>query len=185
MSIPIFSSARCVKQWVEHVVGSVKRRLTAGPCKGSDLDRALPSSKPTHRHMGSDKTEQHDNHVQSDDGHEQDDESPQGGRDESQEHSCAVKQDAEERHEQDALPDLVSDGFKMAMPRRPLTHFAVIAAGLLHEPIGPGGSPSGLISRSAGPRQRLDKSMILHCADHGPSNHGVRLRLGRQHMSQR
>jgi hypothetical protein len=29
----------------------------------------------------------------------------------------------------------------MALPRRPLTHFAVIAAGRLHERIGPGGSP--------------------------------------------
>jgi hypothetical protein len=34
----------------------------------------------------------------------------------------------------------------MALPRRPLTHFAVIAAGPLHERIGPGGSP-WLISR--------------------------------------
>jgi hypothetical protein len=40
-----------------------------------------------------------------------------------------------------ALPDLVSRWVKMALPRRPLTHFAVIAAGLLHERIGPGGSP--------------------------------------------
>ena len=29
-------------------------------------DRALPSSKPGHRNMDSDKTKQHDNHVQRD-----------------------------------------------------------------------------------------------------------------------
>jgi hypothetical protein len=33
-----------------------------------------PSSKPGHRHMDSDNTEEHDNHVKRDDGHEQDDE---------------------------------------------------------------------------------------------------------------
>jgi hypothetical protein len=56
-----------------------------------------PSSEPGHRHMDSEKTKQHDNHVQRDDGHEQDDENPQNGRDERQEHSCAVEQRAEER----------------------------------------------------------------------------------------
>ena len=42
----------------------------------SRRDRAPPSSKPGDRHMDSDKAEQHDNHVQRDDGHEQDDENP-------------------------------------------------------------------------------------------------------------
>ena len=36
-----------------------------------------PSLEPVHRHMDSDKAEQHDNHVQRDDGHEQNDENPQ------------------------------------------------------------------------------------------------------------
>jgi hypothetical protein len=47
--------------------------------------------------MDSDKAEQH--HVQRDDGHEQNDENPQSGRDERQEHSCVVDHDAEERHD--------------------------------------------------------------------------------------
>jgi hypothetical protein len=41
----------------------------------------------------------------------------------------------------------------MALPRRPLTHFVVIAAGLLHERIGPGGSP-WFDFALGGPRQR-------------------------------
>jgi hypothetical protein len=55
--------------------------------------------------MDSEKTKQHDNHVQRDDGHEQDDENPQSGRDERQEHSCALKKDPEESHEQDDADD--------------------------------------------------------------------------------
>ena len=42
---------------------------------------------------------------------------------------------------------------KMVLPRRPLTHFVVIAAGLLHERIGPGGSP-WFDFALGGPRQR-------------------------------
>jgi hypothetical protein len=38
-----------------------------------------PSSEPVHRHMDSENTKQHDNHVQRGDGHEQDDENPQNG----------------------------------------------------------------------------------------------------------
>jgi hypothetical protein len=41
------------------------------------------SSKPGHWHMESDQAEQHDNRVQRDDGHEQDDKNLQSGRDES------------------------------------------------------------------------------------------------------
>ena len=41
-----------------------------------------PSSEPMHWHMDSDNAEQHDNYVQRHDGHEQDDENPQNGRDE-------------------------------------------------------------------------------------------------------
>ena len=55
--------------------------------------------------MDSDKAEQHDNHVQRDDGHEQDDENLQSGRDERQEHPCAVKQDARARRERDEADD--------------------------------------------------------------------------------
>jgi sRNA-binding protein len=40
---------------------------------------APPSSKPGHWDMDSENTKQHDNHVQRDDGHEQDDENPQNG----------------------------------------------------------------------------------------------------------
>jgi hypothetical protein len=35
-----------------------------------------PSSEPGHRHMDSENTKQHNNHVQRGDGHEQDDENP-------------------------------------------------------------------------------------------------------------
>ena len=55
--------------------------------------------------MDSDNAEQHDNYVQRHDGHLQDDENPQNGRDERQEHSRAVEHDAEERHEQDEADD--------------------------------------------------------------------------------
>jgi len=40
--------------------------------------------------MDTDNAEQHTNHVQRDDGHEQDDGTPQSGRDERQEHSSAM-----------------------------------------------------------------------------------------------
>jgi hypothetical protein len=49
-----------------------------------------PSSRPGHRHLDSDNAEQHNNHVQRDDGHEQDDENPRSGRDERQERSYVV-----------------------------------------------------------------------------------------------
>jgi hypothetical protein len=45
--------------------------------------------KTRYRHMDSDKAEQHDNHVQRDDGHEQDDENLQSGRDERQSRAAA------------------------------------------------------------------------------------------------
>ena len=55
--------------------------------------------------MHSGNTKQHDNHVQRDDGHEEDDENPQNGRDDRQKYSRPVKHDAEERHEQDEADD--------------------------------------------------------------------------------
>ena len=55
--------------------------------------------------MDSENTKQHDNHVQRGDGHEQDDENPQNGRDKRQEHSGAVEHDTKERHEQNEADD--------------------------------------------------------------------------------
>jgi hypothetical protein len=119
-------------------------------------DRAPPSSKPGHRNMDSDKTKQHDNHVQRDDGHEQDDEKAQnrperlGERDQRQEHLCAVKQDAEERHEQDEADDVIMGAIKLGSAGT--SRSAAGVARLIHAPAAAVDFPAGQSGATCGQR---------------------------------
>src|SRR6516165_7421716 len=105
--------------------------------------------------MDSDNAEQHDNYVQRHDGHEQDDENPQNGRDERQEHSRAVEHDAEKRHEQDEA----DDGSDHVRDRDRLS--TVNAWFAAHPPR----SPCGVISQTLPPwtvmRPRLGRRWIV------------------------